>query len=338
MVKMKKADDSINLYKILEELKEIENNLHSFKNSEELSMKIIKAKSYIYSKEILKNEYNKLAQKFYKNFNTSDYIEEAYRSREQVKKITTSLMQNEGEITYTEHINFISNIKDIRTTFSNNKNIEYKLTSDDTKLYYYPSLMLLNSKFLSVFSAKDVAQLKESISLEHFYNIMLQKYGYTAESIKVPKYIEFYLSTTEIDFFKALGEPDFFNVLYYLVCLNSVLSHLHIFIKGKIYDEYHKNMLTSQSNKKELKNNLLKIGITNNDIVISEKNIKITLTPQLKHVFESILYNRNINDKNLICNICRINAFFKKLNLPPIIVKKYRKGPYVFNADVYDIK
>ena len=70
MVKMKKADDSINLYKILEELKEIENNLHSFKNSEELSMKIIKAKSYIYSKEILKNEYNKLAQKFYKNFNT----------------------------------------------------------------------------------------------------------------------------------------------------------------------------------------------------------------------------------------------------------------------------
>ena len=140
-------------------------------------------------------------------------------------------MQNEGEITYTEHINFISNIKDIRTTFSNNKKIEYKLTSDDTKLYYYPSLMLLNSKFLSVFSAKDVAQLKESISLEHFYNIMLQKYGYTAEPIKVPKYIEFYLSTTEIDFFKALGEPDFFNVLYYLVCLNSVLSHLHIFIK-----------------------------------------------------------------------------------------------------------
>ena len=121
MVKMKKADDSINLYKILEELKEIENNLHSFKNSEELSMKIIKAKSYIYSKEILKNEYNKLAQKFYKNFNTSDYIEEAYRSREQVKKITTSLMQNEGEITYTEHINFISNIKDIRTQISNNK-------------------------------------------------------------------------------------------------------------------------------------------------------------------------------------------------------------------------
>ena len=123
---MKKADDSINLYKILEELKEIENNLHSFKNSEELSMKIIKAKSYIYSKEILKNEYNKLAQKFYKNFNTSDYIEEAYRSREQVKKITTSLMQNEGKITYTEHINFISNIKDIRTTISNNKKIEYK--------------------------------------------------------------------------------------------------------------------------------------------------------------------------------------------------------------------
>ena len=67
-------------------LQEIENNLHSFKNSEELSMKIIKAKSNIYSKEILKNEYNKLAQKFYKNLNTSDYIEEAYRSREQVKK------------------------------------------------------------------------------------------------------------------------------------------------------------------------------------------------------------------------------------------------------------
>lgn len=348
-------ENEINYYEILSKLRDFEYKLLSVnqqeKSSWDLDVLLLQAKSLIFEHTILKEEFKKRQQAFYKNTQTTEYKERYTKWYEAIKKYMQNKTANTERVLtyyqpYTKERYFSPDNANVE------KDGEHRFFIDRPEYYYYPSILAdkiaLSGILPDVSGSND---LKICGSLTSFYyaidpqivklniipdNLVIKtKTDYlnmqseiTEGSILIPKDLEFFITSGDI---KCGVFTDFFKLFFYANSICYVLRELQNYIQECIYkNEY------SPNNIPDLTNKLIRLKSVGEDISIN--NQLLNLTSQEFYTLKAIVRGEDQKDiSNLKDYVSKINKKAVSVVNCKLLQKLKRKSPYTINERIFNL-
>ena len=258
--------ENINYYEILAKLREFEYKLLSVNVQEtsswDIDVLLLQAKAYIFENKLLKNEFKKRQNNFYKKIKNEKYISKYKSIYEKIKEFAQNkakakqrnLMYNDSKTIETFYGLYNAKV-------TNNKRTKVSCFIDVPENYYYPSLQADVIELVNFPSKKCCNNLIITTNLLSFYygidvnlaSIRLSEIDFTPSKAKnktiiekqkeveensfsIPKDLEFYIASGDI---KSSPFIDCFKLFFYASSMCYVLNELQKYIQNELYkNEY----------------------------------------------------------------------------------------------------